>query len=139
MSNKGVIGMKTKSIGFKMTLVISCILMAGIIMTTGISVVISSNAIQDVTLSKAMINTQSEANIMDSWLDFQMANINTLADVLSSSTEFTQEELESIFASMIDNNDSYFDVYMGFPDGTAINGSGYDYNYSTWTSYELLS
>ena len=114
-----------KSIGAKLTAIMLSVTIIGIAVTVGIAVVISGNVITRESLAKVERNTESEAFRMDSWLSVQQANMNTLADVVSRIENLEADELRPLFEGVIDGNSAYSDVYIGFPDNTAIMGSGY--------------
>ncbi|MCL2576846.1 MAG: methyl-accepting chemotaxis protein [Defluviitaleaceae bacterium] len=113
-----------KSLGYKLTLAVICGLLLSIIITVGISVFISSNVITDGVLNKIELNTESEANNLNSWLSAHQANMSTLANVLSAFEELDKDVIQPILSSIMNDNESYLDVFMGLPDNTAFMGSG---------------
>jgi len=117
---------------------VSCGLLLGIIITVGVSVYIASGVISNETIMKVERSVEHEAEKIDSWLKYQMANIATLVDVLSAERNITKEVYQPIFKNVIDDNASYNDVYMGFPDNTAFMGSGFPIHneYSWWRASE---
>jgi len=121
-----------------LTLIIICGLLLSIVITVGVSVIISSNVITEEALDKIEINTESEATNLNSWLSAQQANLATLADVLSALDSFEADRIRPIFKNIIDDNPAYTDVYMGFPDNTAVMGSGFAIEelYDTWKASE---
>ena len=114
-----------KSIGAKLTAIMLCVTIIGIAVTVGLSVGISGSVITEESLAKVEHDTKSEAFRMDSWLSVQQANLNTLADVVARLDDFVPEDLRPLFEGVIDSNDAYSDVYIGFPDDTALMGSGF--------------
>jgi methyl-accepting chemotaxis protein len=129
-------GSLLKSIGVRLTMIMLSVILASIVITVGIVAAVSGNVIIRESLAKLDWGTHSEANRMDSWLSYQMANVQTLAGAFSQSDDFSEDVIRPILKAVTDDNGSYFDVYMGFPDGTATTGSGYQFDYTTWTSYE---
>ena len=127
-----------KSIGFKLTVSMLCIILLGIATTVGVSVGISGNVITQESLSKVERNTQSEAYRMDSWLNVHKANMNTLADVVSRLDSIAKEDVQPLFYGVLGSNETYSDVYMGYPDNTAVMGSGFPIEdlYDFWRATE---
>lgn len=125
-----------KSIGFRLTLIMLTVVLFGIGITVGVSVSISGKAITRETLAKIERSTESEAHKMNAWLSGHISNITTLADVLSRTNDFSESSLAPVLNAVTTDNDAYFEVYMGFPDGTAHTGSGYIFDYSWWHAPE---
>ncbi|MCL2497029.1 MAG: methyl-accepting chemotaxis protein [Symbiobacteriaceae bacterium] len=140
--------MKTKGIGFRLIAVMLCIIILGIIITAGIATTISGNVIIRESLNKVNKSTLYEAERLDSWLSHQLANTNTmaaifarmddLAAILTENQANASESLEDqvlatvrpLLKSVLDDNAAYFEIYFGFLDGTAVCGSGYQFNYA---------
>ena len=143
-----------KSIGFKLTAIMLCVILLGIIIAAGAAIFISNNVVTREAISKVTMNNYLEANKLDSWLSNQTSSITTMADMMASMSsvngilaanqtddgasleEQVVDTLRPLFRSVLDDNAAYFEVYMGFLDGTAVAGSGYQFDYATWTSYE---
>jgi len=123
-----------KSIGFKLNASMLCIILIGIAITVGVSVGVSGKVITHESLSRVERNTESEASRIDSWLRVQQANMDTLADVISQMDSVTTDVVRPLFHGVLTSNEMYNDVYMGFPDDTAVMGSGYPIEelYDTW-------
>jgi len=130
--------MKTKGIGFKLTAVLLCIILLGIIITAGIATIISGSAIIEETLLKVENQTEVQAQIMDEWIVYQTATVAALAPALSQNEDFSKENLFNIFSAVLSANSVYQDVYMGFPDNTAVMGSGFaiENEYHWWKATE---
>jgi len=140
--------MKTKGIGFKLVAVMLCIIALGIIITAGIATLISGNVIVRESLNKVTKSTLYEAERLDGWLSDQLANTNTMAGFLSSMDDLADtltadqtgapgsleeqvlDTVRPLLKSVLDDNAAYFEIYFGFLDGTAVCGSGYQFNYA---------
>ena len=129
-----------KSIGMKLTLLVICGLLIAIIVTTGVSIIIASNVITSEELSKMQTSADLESNKIDTWLMLQEANMITLANMISTDLELDPESMRPGFAKLIEDNESYSDVYMGFPDNTAVMGSGFpiENEYYWWKATERI-
>ena len=145
---------KMKSIGIKLTSIMLGIILAGIVITVGVAAIMSRNVIMSESLAKIQQNTQLEEIKLDNWLMDQLSGMNALNAILSSDEELAvilladqtgaTSNLEDQVASLLrptlkavlDENSEQFEVYMGFLDGSALTGSGFKFNYATWTSYE---
>ena len=143
-----------KSIGSKLTAIMLCVILIGIAVTLGINVAISGRAITNESLAKVQKSTLYEAERLDRWLSFQTAGVITLADMLQSMDSLadtlaadqsastvsiedqTTRTLRPLLKAVLDENEAYFEVYVGFLDGSAVSGSGYRFDYSWWVSYE---
>ena len=75
---------------------------------------------------------------MDEWLVYQNATVSALAPALAQTFDYSKENLQSIFYAVLNANNIYQDVYMGFPDNTAIMGSGFpiENEYHWWRATE---
>jgi len=140
--------MNTKSIGFKLTAVMLVIILLGILFTVGVATIISGNTVIDESLKKAVKSTQLEKERLDNWLFDQLANTDTMAAFLStmddladilmadqadmdqSLEEQTYDTLQPLLNSVLIQNSEYFEIYYGLLDGTAVTGSGYQFNYA---------
>jgi methyl-accepting chemotaxis protein len=112
-----------KGIGFKLALIILAVILPGIIITASVSIIIAGNVIIDETLAKIENGTASEAAKMDGWLSSHKTQVSALAAALSKFENYSGEYLRPIFRAEINENPSYQEVYMGFPDDTAIMGN----------------
>ena len=127
-----------KSVGIKLTLIMLCTFVIGILITVGVSLSITGSVIMRESLTKVDYNTEREAFRLDSWLGLQDANMNTLAVIVARAGTLDKEELRPLLKAVIDDNGLYSDVYMGFPDNTAVMGSGFAIEelYDTWKATE---
>jgi len=143
-----------KSIGFKLTAIMLAVILIGIAGTVGVSMYIASGIITRGTIEEVHQNTLYNKEALNNWLYIQETNINALAAVMGYNDELAailtsdrtddSGRLEAEVANMLrpslkavlDNNDAQFEVYMGFIDGSAVAGSGYEFDYSWWKAYE---
>ena len=130
--------MKNKGIGFKLTAVMVCIILLGILITVGTAMIIANNTITSETLQKLRSETSRQALVLDEWLIYQKATVSALAPALAQMDDHSEENLRKIFSAVLNANDVYQDVYMGFPDNTAIMGSGFpiENEYDWWRATE---
>ena len=127
-----------KSIGMKITIIMLSVILLGIIITVGISTTISGNTIINESEDKVRSETQKQARIMNEWLTNHKTAISTAAAMLSQMDVTKSESLRSLFKAILDGNPVYQDVYMGYPDNTAIMGSGFAIEelYDVWRATE---
>ncbi|MDR0249027.1 MAG: hypothetical protein LBI44_05165 [Oscillospiraceae bacterium] len=129
-----------KSVGVKLTVIMVSVILTGVVVTAGIAMGISGDAIRGITLEKLQAETRDEAHQTDGWLTAQMATITALANVLSQKGddiaalgEYLSENpdtpfepaLQPMLKAVMDENELYFEVYFGFPNGRAQTASGY--------------
>ena len=143
-----------KSIGFKLTAIMLAVILIGIAGTIGVGLGIASGIITGETIEKVHENTLYNEEVLNNWLVNQETTINALAEVLGyndelagiltsnrtgASTRLEDEvigKLRPSLKAVLDNNSAQFEIYMGFLDGSALTGSGYQFDYSWWVSYE---
>ena len=125
-----------KSIAFRLTSSMLVIVVLGILLLIAVITTVASIMISRETLNNVTQKTNYEVSKMNNWLSVQAANVATLAEVVSSTDDYSEENLRIIFKAVLDANEPYFDVYMGFPDGRAYTASGYQFDYSTWSAPE---
>ena len=134
-----------KSIGVKLTAIMMAVVLVGIIITVGVAVAISGNMLVQESLAKMHKSTQFEAMKMDEWLAMRAAVIDGMANVLSGMDDLadilltqddnatfeqrTEHMLRPSLKAVLDNTEDYFELYMGFTDGSAVTGSGYQFDY----------
>ena len=141
-----------KSIGFKLTILMVSVILLGIAITFTITAIFSGNVVMRESLEKTNKSTLYEAEKLDNWLSHQTADIDSMVATLSNMDELDQilsadqtyntkslEDqvsgmLKPLFKGMLDNNKAFFETYMGFPDGSAVTGSGYQFDYSWWSA-----
>jgi methyl-accepting chemotaxis protein len=121
-----------KSIGLKLTLMVICGLLSGILITVGVSLFLASGVITDEVLGKVERSVELEANRIDSWLIYHSANMITLANILSTEAEGNEDSVRQILSNVMNENQSYSDVYIGYTNNTAIMGSGF----AIWELYD---
>ena len=105
-----------------MALIMLCVILLGIVITTGASIVIAGNVIVDETLAKIENATRSEALDINSWLSKHKTQINTLADALSRLDDYSMNYLRPIFQAQTKSDPVYTEIYIGFPNDTAVMG-----------------
>jgi len=143
-----------KSIGFKLTAIMLCVILVGIAGTVGVAIGIASSIITNETLEKVHQNTLFNEEALNNWLVNQETSINSLAALLAYDDELAEiltsdrtgaattledevaEILRPSLKAVLDNSEAQFEIYMGFKDGSALTGSGYQFEYSWWVSYE---
>ena len=143
-----------KSIGFKLIVIMLCVILLGIAITTVVAIAASGSAITKEALEKLRKSTDLEANKLDNWLMQQTPAIENTAAILSSRDslaailtadqtgktqsleEQTADLLRPDLKAVLDVNKTFFETYMGFLDGSAVTGSGYQFDYSWWVSYQ---
>ena len=114
-----------KSIGFKVTAVMLVIILLGIIITAGLATFFSSTTIISESEGKVLSETEKQGSLMNEWLSNHKTTINTTAAAVSEVGDYSKEYMTDILKAVLDTNGVYQDVYIGFPDGTAIMGSGF--------------
>ena len=117
--------MKQKGIGFKLSAVMLSIILLGIIITAGVATFISGNVITNESLAKVQSETEKQALTMDEWLVYHKATVATAAAALAQVNDYSKDQLHNILNEILIRNNVYQDSYIGFPDDTAVMGSGY--------------
>ena len=127
-----------KSIGFKITVIMLCVVLLGITVTVGVSTYISGNAIVEESLDKVRSETERQALMIDEWLMYHKASVSAVTAALSQVDDHSKDSLYGILEAVLKKNSVYQDVYIGFPDSTAIMGSGFpiENEYYWWKATE---
>ena len=127
-----------KSIGIKITVIMLCVILLGIIITVGVATIISGNTIIHESEEKVRAETEKQGYIMNEWLSNHKATVSAQAAALSEINDYSEGYLRGILKAGLDSNRVYQDVYMGFPDNTAIMGSGFAIEelYDWWRATE---
>jgi len=128
-----------KSIGSKISFIMMCIILVGIATTVGITIYLASNSIRTESLAKWQSETARKALFMDQWLEGHKAEVNALASALAFTDDYSRDNLMKIMKITLAKDPVvYEEVYMGFPDNTAIFGTDFpieDY-YDWWKATE---
>ncbi len=124
------------SIGARLTRLMLIISILGMAVVLVVSMLVAGNAILSESVGGIQDATKSEANSMDGWLSSQTEFINTLATDLSFTDDYSAEAIDPQLQAQMAMNESYFDVYVGLPDGTATFATGWVPDYNEWISYE---
>ncbi|MCL2740587.1 MAG: methyl-accepting chemotaxis protein [Oscillospiraceae bacterium] len=127
-----------KSIGIKITVIMLCVTFIGISVTVGIATFIAGSSLIDETLEKTSYQAKYESVVLDEWFMFHKATSKALAVSVSQIEELDKAHVFALLAANINSNADYQDVYIGFPDDTAIMGSGFDIEseYYWWKATE---
>ena len=127
-----------KSIGLKITVIMLCVILLGILITTGVATIISGSTIISESENNVKSETDKQARIMNEWLSNHKTSASTAAAMLSQIDDYSPEYLRDILTAVLNSNPVYQDAYMGFPDNTAIMGSGFpiENEYSWWRATE---
>ena len=151
-----------KNIGIKLTAIVLCVMVFGIAATVGTGLFVTGDVVIGESVEKANKSTQYEAERLDNWLSVQTTTISTIVDALSTMDDLveiltaetytptilapdeigvtirledhTVDMLRPFFKTVIDSNDAFFETYMGFEDGSAVAGSGYQFDYTWWAA-----
>ena len=114
-----------KSIGLRLAVIMVCVILLGIAVTAGVSVVISGGVITQETLTMVRSETDRQMLLMDEWLSVHLATVSTLAVTAAELENPSETQLLAICKASLDRNKVYQDIYVGFPDDTAVMGSGF--------------
>jgi methyl-accepting chemotaxis protein len=127
-----------KSIGLRLAVIMLCVIMVGTIVTVGTASYISGRAIARESLDSVFSETKYQTSIMNEWLASHKSAITAIAASVASVRDNSDAQFQAIFNSALSSNAIYSDVYMGFPDNTAIMGSGFPIYelYDTWKATE---
>ena len=108
------------SIGLKLTAIMLCIILLGIVMTVGIATAISGNEIIGHSKEVAMHLTAREALVLNEWMIEHKTMARTLVYAISGVYNISDEQKIEIFRTELDSYKNYQEIYMAFPDDTAI-------------------
>ena len=124
-----------KSITSKRIALLVAVFVIGFIAVITVSAIVSSNYLITETEEKLARSTEKEANRINDWIVTQMDFMDSLAIYYHYLGDYSFEGLTNYFGTHLKDHPSYLELYIGFPDGTAIAGSGYIFDYSVFTSY----
>ena len=151
-----------KSIGFKLTAIMLVVILLGIVITLALAMTIAGNSITNEKLDTVRYSTKYESERLDNWLMQNTTSISIVVDTISSMDNLceilaadqgnsnmsllersnagltledqTVDIVRPIFRSILNDNDALFEAYIGFPDGSAVTGSGFRFDYSSWAA-----
>ena len=151
-----------KSIGFRLTAIMLGVILLGIVITLALAMTIAGSSITNEKLDTVRYSTKYEAERLDNWLLQHSTSVSIVVDTISSMDNLceilvagqagsnmsledrsnagmtlenqTADILRPIFKAILDDTDALFEAYMGFVDGSAVAGSGYQFDYSWWAA-----
>lgn len=125
-----------KSIGKKLISLMLTVTIVGMALIAAASLIISTREVLSETTSSIQYNTLSEANRINGWLDSQETFIDGLAVDLAF-VDTSEETLIPLLEARLNENDAAFDVYVGWPDGSAAFATGWVPDYEGgWAANE---
>ena len=128
---------KKQSISTRLVGIVLAITILGMGLIAAISTVMSGSSLLEESLGKISESTALEASRIDGWLKDQSSYFSAMAVDLAFQDSYDEADLAPILQSHQQNNAQYFDVYMGFPDGTGVFATGWVPDYAGgWISYE---
>ena len=89
-----------KSIGLKITVIMLCVILLGIIITAGVATIISGNTIIRESEAKVRSETEKQGYIMNEWLSNHKATVGAEAAALSQISDYSQEYLRGILKAV---------------------------------------
>ncbi|MCL2059835.1 MAG: methyl-accepting chemotaxis protein, partial [Oscillospiraceae bacterium] len=127
-----------KSLSTKITVIMLCIVLLAIAICVGLVTFISGNAIISEAKDKVRYETDRQALTMDEWLANHKSMIGSTAIILSQVDDQSHESLNRVLKELLSRNSAYQDIYVGYPDNTAVLGSGFpiENEYSWWKATE---
>ena len=123
-----------KSISMKLTALMIGVFLLGSAISVGVAAFLSNNVITSQAKDILRLSELINSGDLDNWLFNQKSIITTLASVLSEEDDLSEEKIVPLFKSVVNSDEACFDVYMGFPDGTATMASQFQFDYSTWNA-----
>ncbi len=125
-----------KSIGTRMILVASIICLVGMLVVGSVCLVVGGHSIQKHSVDALEMSTKSKAEEINGWLSNQIKFIDAFSVDMAYLTDPSKESLMDLFRTQAAVQECY-DVYVGFPDGSGVFGSGYDpAPEDQWIAYE---
>ncbi len=128
---------KSSSISTRLVGVVLAIAILGMGLIAAISTVMSGTSLLGESLGKISESTALEASHIDGWLDDQATYFNAMSVDFAHAGSYDEADLMPVLQAHQQANPQYFDVYMGFPDGTGLFATGWVPDYDGgWISYE---
>ena len=123
-----------KSVVTKMisVMIIICIVGMAVIITFGAAM--SGSSLRGESLDKINNGVLAEAMTIESWFGEKVSAISTLAADIKFIENQSDENFQALFKTHLAADPDCFDIYIGFPDGTAVFSDGWIPG-DDWKSY----
>ena len=119
-----------------MMMVLAIILVGMLILATAITYIASSSIIHE-SMAKLNSVTENAAGEVDAWLSAKKDYLRAFAIDLAYLEEITAESILDQDVNHVADNDSFFDIYVGLPNGKAFLSSGFELDYAGgWNATE---
>jgi methyl-accepting chemotaxis protein len=125
-----------KSISFRLIAAMLTICFIGMGLVASIGTVLAGKNMLEQSIGKVGETTAFEAERINSWFLEQTRYISAIGSDLENLPNATTEELRPMLLTHLNRNSQFFDVYLGYPDGTSLFAGGWVPDYSVWHANE---
>ena len=125
-----------KSVSFRLLLIMLVITVIGMGLIAVIGTTLAGRSINEQSLGRIGVTTESNAGSLDAWIIRQLGYIDAIAADFSSMSDVGPEALLPALIKHAEQNDAYFAVYAGYPDGIGVFNDEWEPDYSEWKANE---
>ena len=109
-----------RSLISRMISVMIAISIVGMTILIVLSTVLSVISLERESSEKIYNNVATEAMRINGWFIEKISYISALAEDMNFIDDWSKEKLKTLFKAHVASSPEYFDIYIGFPDGSAI-------------------
>ena len=125
-----------KSVSTRLLSIVLAITIVGMGLIAVIGTVLAQRSLSEQTLGRVGESTLRNAETLEAWLDRQVGYIEAIAEDFSSAADIGPDAVFPTLVAHAAANDSFFAVYMGYPDGVGVFNDGWVPDYNEWMATE---
>jgi methyl-accepting chemotaxis protein len=124
-----------KSISTRLIVVMLLISLVGMGLIACTGAVLLRNSLIEESLERMAQNTAKEGERINGWLEAQKSYIKAFAVETAMRDDYSHDAILPVVQSHLAENQQDFDIYVGFPDGSAVFATEYIPDYASgWSS-----
>ena len=125
-----------KSVSFRLLVIMLAITIIGMGIIAVIGTFLAGTSLNEQSLGRIEVITRINAGSLDAWLVRQMGYVDAIAADFSSLPDVNPETLLPALIKHKEQNDDYFAVYAGYPDGIGVFNDEWEPDYDEWKANE---
>ncbi|MCL1866740.1 MAG: methyl-accepting chemotaxis protein [Oscillospiraceae bacterium] len=121
-----------KSISTRLLAIMLVISAIGMAVITVVNAYKNGKSIRKESLNSFSLLAKPSSETINTWLKQQTEYIDAVVIGFTNISDLSHDEILDTLVLHMDAKDDFFDVYIGYPDGSAIFASGWDYDPNNW-------
>ena len=125
-----------KSVTTRILVIMIAVVVTGMGLIAVIGNLLAGQAVREQSLGRIEVTTELSSETIEAWVIRQAGYIDAMAADFSSIEDISPEILLPTLIISADQNDDFFSVYAGYPDGVGVFNDGWEPDYNEWRANE---